>query len=243
MPPDLSSYFDVVVSEGIYPNTGNLRFYARRLFDDVALEGRSVLEIGGGSGVLSFYAAASGARRVVCLEPEAAGSTALSQQRFEALMRRLRRPEVTLKPVTLQQFEAGGETFDLLLLNASINHLDEEACIRLLDDPAARERYRRIFEKMAALTSPGGHVLATDCSRYNAFGSLGLTSPVARSIDWHKHQTPWLWARLLAQVGFTDPRIGWMALNALREPGRILLGNVVGAFFLASQFRLRMTRS
>src|SRR5438105_1775838 len=44
------------------------------LFCGVEFEGRRVLDIGGGEGVYSFYAAASGASEVVCLEPEAAGS-------------------------------------------------------------------------------------------------------------------------------------------------------------------------
>jgi 2-polyprenyl-3-methyl-5-hydroxy-6-metoxy-1,4-benzoquinol methylase len=46
------------------------------LFRDIDFDGKRVLDIGGGDGVYSFYAAAMGAAEVVCLEPEAAGSTA-----------------------------------------------------------------------------------------------------------------------------------------------------------------------
>jgi SAM-dependent methyltransferase len=239
---DLKTYFATVAAEGIYPNEGNLRFYTRRLFEEVPLAGKTMLEIGGGSGYLSFYAASAGARRVVCLEPESAGSTSGVGSQFEALMRGLRRPEVELRKATFQSFDSQGERFDLLLLNSSINHLDENACIHLGDDPAARKRYHQIFEKMSRLTNQGGRLIATDCSRHNALGSLGLRHPLARSIDWEKHQSPRVWASLLRDHGFGRERIAWMSLNSLREPGRWLFGNGPAAFFLTSQFRLLMTR-
>lgn len=240
---DLDAYFEGVRSEGVYPHPGNLRFYTRLLFQDISLRGASFLEIGGGSGYLSFYAAFAGARRVVCLEPGSAGSENRRIGQFEALARRFRRPEVSLRPETLQDFDPGGERFDVLLLNSSINHLDEEACIRLHDDPEARHRYHKLFEKLATLTKPGGRLVTTDASRYNVLGSLGLPHPLARHIDWHKHQTPWVWARLLAASGFTQARIDWVSPNTLRTPGQILFGNVVGAFLMSSQFRLVMTRA
>jgi SAM-dependent methyltransferase len=239
---ELERYFRIVRSEGIYPIPGNLRFLARALFEGVPIGGRSVLEIGGGNGSLSFYAACAGARRVVCLEPQAAGSSDRNRRQFDVLAARLQRPEVVLVRESIQEFDPRGERFDILMLNASINHLDEEACVRLRDDAASRDRYRALFRKMAAMIPPGGQLVATDCSRYNALGSIGLRNPLARFIDWRKHQEPRLWARLLEEAGFGSPRIGWLSLSALRAPGRFLFGNVVGAFFLGGPFRLVMTR-
>jgi hypothetical protein len=61
-------------------------------------------------------------------------------------------------------------------------------------------------------------------------------------IEWHKHQSPKLWARLLAQAGFANPIIRWNSFYTLRSGGRLLLGNRVAAYCLTSVFCLTMER-
>ena len=73
--PTLENYFTAVIKEGLYPNRGNLQFHLKTLFKDIALENRRVLDIGGGSGLHSFYVACMGAKEVVCLEPENGGQS------------------------------------------------------------------------------------------------------------------------------------------------------------------------
>lgn len=68
----INRYFDAVETTG--RNVGNLRYYLHSLFRGVDVRARSVLDIGAGDGLLSFYAASAGASSVVSLEPEAAGS-------------------------------------------------------------------------------------------------------------------------------------------------------------------------
>jgi SAM-dependent methyltransferase len=228
--------------EEVYPNRGNLKFHLRFLFDGVPLRDRSILEIGGGAGTLSFYAGSIGAKRVVCLEPEAAGSDRGIQRHFHRLSKRLKLDSVRLEPTTLQQFDPRGDTFDVVVVHDAINHLDEEACIALPRSLEARRRYLELFGKIFDLTRPGGHFVAADCSRYNLFGMLRLRNPLVPTIEWHKHQTPGTWSTLLKQVGFERPRIRWSTLNTLRTPGRILFGNALAAFALNSHFCMTMTR-
>jgi len=237
--------FEALVAErGLYSSPGNLHFYGRYLFDGVPLAGASVLDVGGGTGVYTFYAATAGARRAVCLEPEARGATAGVGERFREVWDALGRPEgVCLEPATLEEFENRDGLFDVILLNNSVNHLDEEACVRLPDDESARERFRRQFARLHALAAPGARLIVTDCSNRNVFHRLGLRNPLLPMIEWEKHQPPEVWAGLLAEAGFTDPRIRWSSFNRLREPGRILLGNRVAAYCLTSHFRLVMRRS
>ena len=239
----LDRYLAAVSEEGVYPNRGNLEFYVRYLFDGTPLSGATVLEIGGGAGACSYYAASAGARRVVCLEPESEGSSEGMGRAFRRLGERLRLPQVELHEATFQSYDpAPGEAFDLVLLHNSINHLDEDACIALRRDAAARARYRTLFDKMARLTRPGGRVLITDCTCYNVFNFVGLKNPLMPTIEWHKHQTPGTWIALLAESGYVRPRVRWTTLNILRRPGRILFGNAVAAFFLTSHFSLTMER-
>ncbi len=189
------------------------------------LEGKTVLEIGGGAGWVSLYARCSGASRVVCLEPEMAGSSRGFGLMFERLADRIGVDRIRLESVTLQEFNAVGEQFDVILMHNSINHLDEDACIGILRDPSARRRYRAIFDKIGQLAAAGATLVAADCSRYNFFAMLGLKNPVARSIEWDKHQSPGTWARLLRESGFDRPRIRLSSFNRLGRAGRLLLGN------------------
>jgi SAM-dependent methyltransferase len=238
----LEEYYDVMSSEGVYPNKRNLKRYTEFLFKGVPLRGRNILDIGGGSGFLSFYAGSVGAERVLCLEPEAAGSTYPVKQKFERIVSRLRLPQVAMSSQTFQDFDPGNKTFDVILLHNSINHLDEEACIALLEQTSARQRYQSVFKKLSALSRPGADVILADCSCNNAFSLLRMTNPLAPSIEWHKHQSPKVWAQLLREVGFGHPRIRWSSFNSLGQPGRLLLGNKVVSFFLTSHFCLTMTR-
>lgn len=236
----IDRYIAAMEAEGRRP--GNLRFAMGKLFDGVELDGRSALDIGAGEGETSLYAASAGASSVVALEPEAAGSRADMRTAFERVRDRLGADQIELRAETLQEFEPGGERFDVLISKASINHLDEAACVRLHEDDAARRTYMEIFGKLAALTSPGADFVIEDCARRNLFGDLGVTNPLASMIEWEKHQSPQFWAQLLGEAGFGKPRIRWITWNTLRRPGQVVLGNRVGAYLTTSIFWLHVKR-
>lgn len=236
----IEAFLSAMSLEGRSPS--KLLFSLRNFFDGVSLSGRSVLDIGAGEGDTSLYAACAGASRVVSLEPEAAGSGAHTREVFERVRDAIRADQVELRAESLQEFDADGERFDVLVSKASINHLDEDACIRLAADPTARDSYREIFGGLAELATGGADLVIVDCARRNLFGDLGVTNPFAPMIEWEKHQSPRLWASLLAEVGFGDPRIRWLTFNRLGRPGQTLLGNWLAAYLTTSLFWLRVTR-
>lgn len=236
-------YFDVMSRERPGVRAGNLRFGLERLFEGVQLGGARVLDIGAGAGHVSLYAAAMGAAEVVGLEPEGAGSGDEVTDSFRRLASLLRAEDVRIEPVTLQDYDQAEARFDVLLLLASINHLDEDACIRLHRDREARARYLALLRKLATLASDGARLVVSDCSRHNLFPRVGVRNPIASTIEWHKHQSPRLWAELLGEAGFRDARIRWDSPNTLRTPGRVLLGNRIGAYMLTSVFTLTMTKA
>ena len=214
-----------------------------KLFAGVDLEGRTMLDVGCGSGHIGLWAAAQGARRVVGLEPEVEGSSAGMQDSFRRTAREIGLEDsVELVTARLQDYDAGDEPFDVVLLSASINHLDEDACVRLHEDEQARETYREHLRLLADVAAPGGVLIVTDCDRRNLFQRLGVRNPLSPTIEWEKHQSPHLWAQLLADVGFQAPAVDWMTLNTLRGPGQALLGNRACAYLTTSAFRLTMGR-
>jgi len=239
---DLAHFYEVIASTG--QSASNLRFYVEFLFDGVPVTGRRMLDVGAGDGRFSFYAACAGASEVVSLEPGGPGSRhGQSGLEFERMASRVNAPAVRLVRETLQDFQYGGPPYDIVLLHSSINHLDEAACIDLHRDATARERYARIFAKLAALTAPGGTLIAVDAARRNLFGDLHMTNPLARTIEWPKHQQPKFWAELMCRAGFEQPVIRWTTFNTLRRPGRVLLGNRVASYLTLSGFCLTLRRA
>jgi SAM-dependent methyltransferase len=235
-------YLDTAIRERLFPTKRRLKFYTEALFRGVDLDNKAVLDIGGGEGLLTFYAAARGARRLVCLEPEADGSSAGVLEKIGRLKTVLGGQNVEFKPITLQAYAPEGEKFDVILLHQSINHLDEPACIGLLQEPRFKAVYRELFGKLFSLSNKGAKVIICDCSRYNLFALLGVRNPFVPTIEWHKHQAPQVWAELLAEVGFVNPRISWRSFNRLGNWGRVLLANKFAAYFLESSFCLRMEK-
>ncbi len=229
-------------AEALGHHQGNLLFQNEFLFDGVDFEGAAVLDIGAGDGASSFYAACAGARSVVSLEPEVAGSSSGMTTSFKGARDEIGADNVELLAETLQGFDPDRRTFNVFISIASINHLDEDACVRLQEDEDARRTYLETFGKLAEMANPGAALVVADCARRNAFGDLGIRNPIVPTIEWQKHQQPGFWAGLLEQAGFREPRIRWSTLNTLRRPGRALLGNRVAAYLLTSGFCLTMER-
>lgn len=239
---DMALYLDTAIRERLYSTKSRLQFHTDALFRGIDFRNKMVLDIGGGTGLHSFYAVARGATKAICLEPEADGSSAGVTEKIHKLKELLKHDNVEFRPLTLQAFDPEGQKFDVVLLHASINHLDETACINLLRDPGAKAAYREVFAKIFSMSNKGAKLIICDCSRYNFFALLGIRNPLAPTIEWHKHQAPEVWAGLLAEVGFVNPRISWSSFNRLGSWGRVFLGNKVAAYFLRSSFCLRMEK-
>ena len=240
---DINRFLSLIIQEGLYINRRNLQYHLDTLFKEIDLKDKKVLDIGGGSGLHSFYAAFRGAKRVVCVEPEAEGSSLGITDKFYRLKKLLKYNNVELKPLTFQKLESNDETFDVIILHNSINHLNEIACINLTRDTKSKAVYQELLSKIFSLSNYGAKLIICDCSRNNFFSLLKIGNPFASSIEWHKHQSPEVWVKLLRQVGFANPKIRWLSFNTLRNLGRFLTGNKLAAYFLTSQFCLTMDKA
>lgn len=236
-PTSIDTFFGVVPRE-LSSSAGRLRFYMDYVFDGVTFEDKSMLDIGAGIGMFSFYAACRGASKVVCLEPETEGSSHNITGRFLKLRDALGLDQVKLVSNRFQDFDSDGDRFDILLLHNSINHLDEIACIQLLHDSAAIQTYQALFLKLSRMARPGAKIIIADCSRHNFFDLCNVRNPFAPSIEWHKHQSPECWGRLLSNAGFRNLQIRWTSFSRLGKIGRMFLGNRYAAYFLISHFCL-----
>lgn len=237
-------FYSVACEKGYYSRPGRLKFYLKEyLFKGVEIAGRSLIDIGGGNGLLSYYAALNGAGTVVVMEPEMDGSSDGVIRGFYELHQAFGNPSnISLTTDVLERFDRSGKQFDIILMHDSINHIDEDACARLPVDETARAKYLTYFDLLRDISHPGTRLIICDCSNRNFWASVLGKNPMAPTIDWHKHQPPAFWASLLSQRGFRHGNTRWSSPNMLRSAGRMLLGSRVAAYFTYSHFRLEMVR-
>lgn len=202
----------------------------RQLFGRVGnLEGRTMLEIGGGEGLFSLWALAHGMEKVMILEPEADGSTHGVGERFLEHRNALNISEERLSysPRIFQEYEGENRTFDLVLSYNSINHLDERACKRLNRSKSSKFIYLKLLEKVFSLLRPRGHFIISDSGRLNFWNQIGMNSPFSPSIEWEKHQEHTVWISLLNEVGFEFVSLDWHRFHPLRWLGRLGSNRIV----------------
>jgi SAM-dependent methyltransferase len=217
-------------------------FWIQQSLREIPLKGKTVLDVGAGVGSFTCYMAKHGAKEVVALEPDLDGSG--DGKGLAALARRvegLGLSNVTYREDTFQGYEAGNKRFDVVLLHAVINHLDEAAVMVAHEAEWARDRYRELLRKVYGMLAPGGTLIIADAARDNFYPMLGLRNPFAPTIEWNKHQNPGLWTVLLQQAGFEKARLSWATPKRLRSIGA-LLNNRAAAFMLHSHFVLHAKR-
>lgn len=209
------------------------------LFPDIDFKEKRFLDIGGGVGTYSFYAACRGACEVVCLEPEAAGSSSGMREEFQRRAQVLGMENVRLLPLTFQEYDSDAP-FDILFCHNAINHLDESAVVRCHYDPSAQDVYVALFHKMRRLCVAGGYLIIADASRYNLWATLGRPNPLCPTIEWHKHQSPRLWKRLCERAGFQTVSVRWRSPARLGKIGQFVFGNEWVNYFFWSHFCLTL---
>ncbi len=237
-------YFNVVDKYQLYGSTNRLKFYLLDiLFKGIDFKGKTVLDIGGGNGLYSFYAACMGAKKVVVMEPVMDGSSDGFEDEFNDFKEKFgTKDNIVFNKDFLQEYDPGDDKYDVVLMHYSINHLDEQACEDLIGEKKeeAKAKYIKVLKDLVKMSSNNSTLIITDASRYNFYQKFGITNPIAPSIEWEKHNTPKVWAALLKEVGYTNPVTQWLALNAFGKLGKIVLGNKVGSYFLHSFFYLKM---
>ncbi len=79
---------------------------------------------------------------------------------------------------------------------------------------------KAVYHEIFSLSNKGTKLIVCDCSRYNFFALLKIRNPFSPTIEWHKHQSPELWAKLLKEAGFINPKIRWSSFNTLGKLGK-----------------------
>ena len=200
------------------------------------LKSTKVLDIGGGSGLLSFVSTEMGAV-ATCIDPLGVGSNLNMTKVREVILSGCTNPQIEFWLSTFQDAPES-ESFDFIFLHNSVNHLNEKACIELKESDLAKNAYAEIFRKITRISNKGAYLVLSDCSTRNLFGDLGLVNPVAPTINWNLHQDPSTWINLIENCDFELIEVTWSSLSIFGKFGRRYLRNKLFAYLTSSHFTI-----
>ncbi len=155
-----------------------VQYRIKFLLDAFDVRNKRVLDVGCGRGTLAL--SLLGAKQVIGIDPEGAGSSKGIKDIFSYRIKELGLTNCEFLPVGFGEHPFPDESFDLVLSYNSINHL-QEVTSDLREDPAAYNVYQKIFKELFRITAPEGMVIISDCSRTNLFSGLkryGIPHPL-----------------------------------------------------------------
>jgi SAM-dependent methyltransferase len=237
--------FDRILHEQEEWSLKRLDYHRRRMLAGLEVKDKRVLDIGCGRGAFAILFALSGAKRVVGIDPAGDGGEPTALEALPARIEQLGLTNCEFLPVPLTPGMFEAESFDLLFLYNSINHI-HEVTSDLREDQVARQAYNELFAEMFRITAPGGSIVMCDCARSNLFAPLvrrgfGHPVPGTNVIEWDKHQEPQVWQELLTDAGFVPTGQSWYLPFPLRRLGK-LIDNWAFNFCTFSHFTLRARR-
>ena len=235
------NYYQVIDDLKLFSNRRRLKYKLYSIFSNISFQNKNVLDIGGGVGLFCFYARIKGADKVVNLEPQLEGSSKNTSRYFHKINDTINTTNVYLVDQTFQNF-GSKEQFDVIILHDSINHLNEKACINLEKEETAKITYKKYVKKMYEISSDNSQIIICDCSNRNFFYDVGLKNPLAKNIEWEKHQNPTIWLKLFEEEGFTKVTLKWSSFNRFGKLGSILFGNKIISYFFTSHFCLHVRK-
>lgn len=219
-----------------YANGTRYRVRGDFLFQGIPLIGMHVLEVGCGIGAWAIWAALHGADRVIGIEPEADGSTENTLTKLRQTIETLELDKnIVASNHYLHELPVQNRPFDVVVMYNVINHLDEKAVVMLHSEAFAYERYVTILQNLRLRMRSGGWAIVADCGRSNFWPRLGLRSPLAPTIEWHKHQNPRTWIDVFKSAGFESFDVRWSPLQPLVR----LTANRLAQYLTLSHFVLR----
>lgn len=234
-------------AEDGHHNPPGYQHYLDEIFKGIDLQGKRVLEIGSGRGLISLHCGLSGAKKVVSIEPEMEGSTSGVVETQKRRIEQLGLSNVELRHDDFHTLDFGEEKFDVIVMIAVLNHLYETP-LNAMKNPDVFNTYIGIGEKLHGLLANSGVVIATDASRYCLWTQLrriGYPRNLClrqRTINWRIHQQPSVWKKIFSKAGFEKVDINYPIPYKLRHLAPIVATPAIN-FFLSGDFILRAHKS
>ena len=218
----------------------NILLYLDFIFNKklIDFKNKKILDVGGGSGICSFYGYFKNCKSAINLEPILSGSNHNAIDGFKSYLKK----NSSIKNIKhinkkFQNF-ISEDKFDYIIFHDSINHLNEGVYQNLIIDKNSKEYFYKFYiSKIDSLIKKKGKVIITDCSPVNFYNFFGFKNPFAPSINWKLHKDPNTLRYFFENYGYEILTIKWTPLKRLGNFGIFLskFGRCF-AFFLQSHF-------
>ena len=238
----MSDRFETILAEDNHNKPVAFYHSMDEMFRGVNLSGATILDVGSGRGLTSIFMALRSAKRIVSMEPELDGSNLGVIQLQESRLNNLELENVEILTDDFNETKIS-EKFDVLVSNASINHIKESEN-HALQDLKTYDSFCEIANRFSGLLKPGGVAVVTDACRYAFFPfarRMGLPKRFClygKNINYKIHQNPNVWRRIFLDSGFKKVEIDYPVPFRLRSYQRFL-NNSISNFFLRGCFILR----
>lgn len=229
--------FDNLLSEAGITRSDGYEFYFRNyIYKDIDLDGKKILDIGGGNGLASFYALDSSANcSAWVVDPIAEGSNDLMFEQYDSMKKNYDAERINFHRDYVDTLLDPG-TFDIIVMHNTVNHIGEDILEDISFNNEAYIEYVCRLKTILDRLSSDGILIVADCGSKNFFGQIGLKSPFAPSIDWHLHCEPGVWQQMIEDIGFSHIKTQWTARREFGLFGKFFLANRVCSYFLNSHF-------
>lgn len=229
--------FDKILADSQMPRSYGYSFYFKNyIFNDVSIENKTILDLGGGNGIASFYALHKTKNcSAWIVDPIAEGSNQLMTDQYNTLKDKIDPARIHFHRDFIDTLKKP-EYFDIILMHNSINHIGEDIIEEALVNKEKHEEYVERIRLITDRLKKGGTIIVADCGRRNFWGDLGLNSPVAPSIEWNLHCEPRVWQKMIEEAGSVHISSNRTARRELGIFGKILLANRPCSYMLDSHF-------
>ena len=229
--------FDILLSKaGISRPAGYDFYFSNYIYDDIDLDGKKILDIGGGNGIASFHALNSSENcSAWVVDPIAEGSNDLMLAQYESMKKSYGAERINFHRDYVNTLLDPG-TFDIIVMHNTVNHIGEDI---LQDISYKNEAYTEYVSRLKTILdrlASDGILIVADCGSRNFFGQIGLKSPFAPSIDWHLHCEPGVWQQMIEDIGVLHIKTQWTARREFGVFGKFFLANRLFSYFTNSHF-------
>lgn len=210
-------------------------FILKYIFEGISLKNKSLLDLGGGNGIASFFASHSDKScRCTIVDPFEDGSNTLMSNQYKELSK-VYNNTVKLHMGYVETLPKD-EKFDLILMHNSINHIGEDIIIDIQYNQNHWKKFSLRLESILMRAKKGAKIIVADCSSKNFWNDIGVKNPLAPTIEWHLHQPPHVWKEMIEKFNFTRLSTKWTSRRELLLFGKILLAHRLISYFTESHF-------
>ncbi len=203
--------------QGIYEKENpkpfrNYRFQMKRMFGDLQLEDKDILDVGCGHGFLSLYLACiHGSSRITALdEAEGDGSCTDVLNVLEQNVQTIGLDNVSIVKADFNTWKPEN-TFDVIVAKNAIHHFPWEETITkdtnafIFKNPKIHDNFITVFTRIRSLLKPGGYLVFGDVSRANVYRLLPhYIAKKFRTVNWKTKPSKKEWLYLMESTGFEN---------------------------------------